>query len=352
MRLPWIRRHAEKRSAEPYSDAILSALIQEATGRTGADPAATAALEGAAGLLGRVLATARVSGPPDVQRALSGEILGLVGRELIRRGSALLMIDMGRDGVMLSPAATWDVSGDFEPATWRFRVDRIGPTNTDSRVVGYDRVCLFRWAVDPWRPWAGVSPLGAASLTAKVLAETEGALGDESSGPRGGLLPVPPFDPESGGVDQTAALRKVIRELNGSVAVTEAGTWGGDQVDRPRGDYEVRRLGADPPAGLVDLRASSAAAVLSACGLPPALADPRSDGTLARESLRRWYATTVVPVAAMIAEQVSMKLEAEISLSFDDAAFADVVGRSTIVMKLAEHIGASAALDIAGLTDD
>lgn len=226
MRWPW-RRRPETRSA-PYSDAILSALVEQASGSTGADPAATAALEGAAGLLGRVLSTARVSGPPDVQRALNGAILRLLGRELIRRGSALLMIDMDRDGVMLSPAATWDVSGDFDPATWRFRVDRIGPSNTDSRVVGYDRVCLFRWAIDPWRPWAGVSPLGAARLIARVLAETESALGDESAGPRGHLLATPPFErpDDDDGPDPTAKLRNTIATLKGRAAILEAGGWG------------------------------------------------------------------------------------------------------------------------------
>ena len=351
MRWPW-KGKPETRSAEPFGDAVLAALVAQATGTSGADPAATATLEGAGGLLGRVLASARVEGPTDVRMALTGDLLQMVGRELVRRGSSLLVIDVRRDGVMLTPAATWDVRGDFDPATWQFRVDRIGPSNTDSRVVSYDRVALFRWATDPWRPWAGVSPLGAARLTARVLAEVEHALGDESAGPRGSLIPTPPFNPAAAtedAPDPTAALRTTIASLKGRAAVVEAGTWGGDQADRPREDYRPRRLGADPPDALTMLRSDTAAAVLSACGVPPALVDPRSDGTLARESLRRYFATTVQPIAMKISAELTMKLDAEVRLRFDDAAFQDSIGRANVVAKLAEHIGAAAALEIAGL---
>ena len=351
------KRTPETRSAAPYSDAILSALVAAASGRTGADPAATSALEAAAGLVGRVLSTATVDGPSTVRSALSGDLLQLAGREMLRRGQSLFVIDVTGDGLALTPAATWDVRGGHDPATWAFRVDRAGPSNIDSRVVPWSRVLLFKWASDPWRPWAGVSPLGAASLTARVLAETESALGDEVSGPRGTLIATPPFetDPDDD-VDPTAMLRQTIETLGGKTAILEAGSWGRDQEDRPRQDYMPRRLGADPLGRKWPRFAGPTRPLRDLVRMPafhPHLSIHVATAPWLRESLRRFFSTTIVPLALKIEREASAKLGAGISLVFDKAAFQDTVGRANIVAKLAavEGISPDLAMALAGLDE-
>ena len=61
--------------------------------------------------------------------------------------------------------------------------------------------------------------------------------------------------------------------------------------------------------------------------------------------------TRFVPAETIEAE-LTEKLEVEITLTFDEPAHADLVGRSTIAAKLAgiEGVGADRALDLAGLS--
>ena len=69
-----------------YTDAAVAAYLSNATGRSLAIPAATAALEACAGLTGRGFAAAEVSGPTTLTSALTPSILEMVGRSLIRTG--------------------------------------------------------------------------------------------------------------------------------------------------------------------------------------------------------------------------------------------------------------------------
>ena len=262
----------------------------------------------------------------------------------------------GLSGLRLTPAASWDFAGDADPASWWIRADVFGPSGNATRMVPHSQVLHFRHAVDPARPWCGISPLAVARLTGRLHAEAESALADESAGPRGTLLPVPPFDHDAeddDAPDPTAALRSTIATLKGRVAVLESGTWGRDETDRPRRDFSPQRLGADFPDSLASLRSDTASAILGACGIPPALFDPRADGTAQREAVRRFYAGTIQPLARKIEAELSVKLDATVRLRFEAAAFADYLGRANIATKLAaiEGIGPDLAMALAGLDD-
>ena len=83
----WPFRRREARAAEPtasYTDVLAALLVARAEG-TAIDPAATAALETAAGLVSRAFAVASI-GPASVRTAaLMPSVLACAGRELIRR---------------------------------------------------------------------------------------------------------------------------------------------------------------------------------------------------------------------------------------------------------------------------
>ena len=354
---PFTRRKVEVRQTAPYTDAIVEAIAAAASGKVIASADATAALESASGLLGRVMASTRVEGPAMAQNALSADFLQRVGRELLRRGEALFLIDATPGGLRLTASASWDFAGDADPATWWCRLDLFVPSGNMTRMVPYGQVLHFRHAVDPARPWCGISPLTVARLTGRLHAETESALADESAGPRGHLLPTPPFEHDAedeAAADPTSAPRATIAALRGRVAVVAAGTWGRDEADRPRQDFTPKRLGANPPDALASLRSDTASAILSACGIPPALFDPRADGTAQREAVRRFYAGTVQPMARKVEAELTRKLDAEVRLRFEAAAFADYVGRASIVAKLAavEGISPDLAMALAGLDDE
>ena len=75
----------------------------------------------------------------------------------------------------------------------------------------------FTWNVDPRQPWAGISPLGSASYGAKLAANTEAKLVEETGAPSALLLPVP----TDGGDTSLDSLRTDIQNAKGAAVVLE-----------------------------------------------------------------------------------------------------------------------------------
>ena len=89
------------------------------------------------------------------------------------------------------------------------------------------------------------------------------------------MLPWPtdPGTPDGDGDDEVSQLRAEIAALRGSVGVVER-TRGGHGLGTehaPKDDWKLQRIGANPPAGIVNLHSAAAIAVLNACGVPAAL---------------------------------------------------------------------------------
>ena len=94
MKFPWTpTRQLETRAETSYTDTLVAALLGRAQGRTLAIPSATAALEMAAGTVGRGFLSCEVLGRPGLVDALTPDLLEMVGRSLIRRGEFIALID-------------------------------------------------------------------------------------------------------------------------------------------------------------------------------------------------------------------------------------------------------------------
>ena len=176
-----------------------------------------------------------------------------------------------------------------------------------------------RIGVSSKRPWQGESPI--PSSTAKLAAVLETKLTQEVGGPVGNVLPLP----HKGSVTQ---LQADIDKLAGKTVLVESTAGGyGDKEAAPRMDWQTRRIGEDPPEAMIGLRKDVQASILAACGCPGSLLE-RSDGTLAREEMRRFLHSTISPVARIVAGELAVKLDAP-GLAFDfKALFAsDLSGR-------------------------
>ena len=260
---PFTRR-TEHRQAS-YPDAVVTAILARAAG-THADVAATAAVEAAAGALARAFASAEITPRTPATRGLTPDVLAQIGRALIVHGEIVLILTVREGRVRLLPVASFDVTGAADASTWRYRCDLAGPSGSVTVSRPAEGVIHCRYSTEPARPWVGVGPLDRARLSGRLSAELETALGDEASGTRGHLLPVP-----SDGQDSSVSdLRRDIGSLGGKVALVETtmAGWGDGRMAAPRGDYQPQRLGANPPASLTTLRSDAALAVLSACGVP------------------------------------------------------------------------------------
>ena len=330
MRWPWNKRETRDSS---YTDTLIAQIVSQASGGTLARPAATGALEASASIIARCFAAADVSGPDQFVAALGPSTLSMIGRSLIRQGEVLFAIEI-RDGrVVLIPAASWDVEGEHDPASWRYRLTLGGPSRlTTLEPVPSEGMVHIRLQSDPEQPWRGVSPLASAAIAGRLSAETMQALSEEAATPRGFLLP----SPVDGNDPTVAALKADIRALRGKVALVESTSsgWAADGAQqRPKGDWEPRRLGAAPGAPLIEQAELASREVYAACGIPLSVVTT-SEGTGQREGFRRLLHSTIMPLAKIVSEELSDKFEVPISLSFDGLFAADLAGRARAFQSL------------------
>ena len=259
--------------------------------------------------------------------------MSMIGRSLIRQGEILFAIEVAEGRVMLTPAASWDVEGDSDPASWSYRLTLGGPSRlTTLEPVPSEGMVHIRLQSDPEQPWRGISPLASAAIAGRLSAETMQALSDEVSGPRGFLLP----SPVDGNDPTVSALKADLRSLRGKVALVESTSsgWAADgSQQRPKGDWESRRLGAAPGAPLIEQAELASREVYAACGIPLSVVTT-SEGTGQREGFRRLLHSTIMPLAQIVGEELSAKFETPISLSFDDLFAADLAGRARAFQSL------------------
>ena len=343
----WFNRKPEKREAS-FTDSVAAALFAQAAGSAVGDPSGIGALESAAGLYARCFASADISSP-----AVGPSVASMIARDLIRRGESLHLIEVRAGVVELVPVGSWDIAGiSPSPSTWVYRCDTYGPSGNTTRIVPASGVVHCRYAFEPSRPWAGISPLGWAIATGSLAANLERVLGQESGGVVAHVLPVPQDGGDRSADDPLKMLKADIAKAAGSTVLTEttADAFGEGSAAAPRSDWMPRRIGANPPAALGELREDASAMVLAACGIPPSLANPISDGTAQREGFRRFLTTACEPLAALIAEELAAKLEEPVTFGFENLYAHDLAGRAQAFERLSRGgVDVLAALRVAGL---
>ncbi len=268
-------------------------------------------------------AAAEVSGPDSLTSALTPGVLALIGRELIRRGEVVFLIDTTAGKLRLIPAETHDVEGGPFPEEWEYRLTLGGP----SRTVTYDfvpaaSVLHFRYAVDSARPWRGNGPIAVANLAGKLSAETVNALANESSGPVGRLLGIP-----VDGQDATVqALKADIRDARGRTALIETGDWANSGGDS-KVDLKTERFGAEPPASMVELVSVASREIYAACGFNAALWGGAQAASV-REAWRLALFGVLSPLGRLVQAELQSKLDDEVSLTWTELRASDLSGRA------------------------
>lgn len=351
MRL-WPRApETEKRESQPFTDSIVRAIAAEAAGTVAGDPTAIAAVEAAAGLYARSFAGAKVE-PADAANILTPTVRALIARNLIRRGESVHLVEVAGGMVELIPAGSWDVRGPWHEELWWYRLDTFGPSGNATHFVPSAQVVHVRYAVDPARPWYGLSPLGWASTTGQLAAHLETRLSQEAGGTVAHVLPIPQDGGDGGDDDPLADLKKGIAAAKGGTVLTEttAAGWGEGRIAAPLSDWQPRRIGANPPQTLPVLRRDVFEAVLSACGVPVSLVTD-ADGTSQREAFRRFLTTAIQPVADLVGAELGVKLDQpDLRFRFEGLYAHDLAGRAQAFGKLVQGgMDVSEAVAISGL---
>ena len=344
-----ISSRTETRATPSASDALISALQREASGRI-PDPGALAVAEACAGLWERSLASATVGPMSAALTPLKPDLLALVARGLASRGEflALLRVDE-TTGLRLVPASSWDVRGGSDMATWRYRVDLAGPSLTES--TGYlppDAVLHVRLGADPQTPWRGRSPMRRSRATADLAVGIEANLIKEANIPPTRVAPIP------GTPTQAKEYQDGLR--TGGVLATSAGqSHAGDQAPSRR--WEPAKMGPEPDEAFHALRTQTGQDICAAYGVPPTLFNASGDGAGQREAWRRFWAGTVAPIGRCIEAELRMKLDPLAVVEFGALRASDEDGRSRAVSRRAQAakvfldmgMDRAAALRLAGL---
>ena len=165
---------------ESATDAIVSALVSQASGSSVAPMVeALGAVEAAAGLWARALASATVEPSTAATQALTPSVLSAIGRGLAVRGEAVFNLAVN-GAVELTQAASWKVSGGVRPETWRYSLEIPLPAGgVVKRTLPAESVLHLRYATRPRSPWTGVSPLGMADETRALAVWIERRLAEE-----------------------------------------------------------------------------------------------------------------------------------------------------------------------------
>ena len=308
-------------------------LLESQAAGTAADASSTAAVEAASGSLSRAFAAAEVSGPEWARAAVSPEFLGQCGRDLVRRGQSMHVLEVdGAGRVSLLPCSSWHFEGDAHPSTWRVRATCYGPSTSTTRSLPYSGVIFCKWGATPGQPYTGVGPLSWAHTTARLQSETERSLADEAGGPLAQLMAVPQDGGDSEADEESDPLRKLRADLRAArgravLLETTAAGWGEGAAAAPRKDWQAARLGPNPPASMGEVMGQGFTEILAACGIPPGMFQKMGDSGQ-REAYRRFVTLTIEPLGRMLQAELSSKLEADIGLDFSGLYAHDLAGRA------------------------
>ena len=353
MKIPFVNRRGQaddppQVESRSYTDDLVAQAFANATEPQSA-PGALAVVESCTSLISTPLMVASVTG-----YAISGGTLLSMGRDLLRLGNSVWMIDLAPNGqVQLLRASAFEVAGrSSNPARWSYALEIETPSGqTVKRTSPAAGVIHIMGDTPPGRSWRGNAPWQSAGLTSSAMAEIERGVREESRLPSGRVWTAP----DGASADQQLAMARTIGALKGGkqvVGETVAKGLGQGALAAPRSDWTPVKVGQEHTLATVGMRESMQASIASAYGVPPLWFSPRATGTAVRESKRLSFLNATLPLSKAIADELSLKLDTPISIGWPNLAnqSVDIHLRSRGVLSLVQAgVPSQDALIIAGL---
>ena len=157
--------------------------------------------------------------------------------------------------------------------------------------------------------------------------------------------------PDGTSEEQVTALRRDLASIEGGISLVETEAAGHGQGMRaaPQVDWQLRRFGAQVPEANVALRSDVALDIIAALGIPAPLFHG-SDGVSAREAYRLLLVTSLMPIAELISDELSRKLETTVSIGFRRLHAADIQSRARAFgSMIAAGVSEETAMSVSGL---
>ena len=325
-----------------YSSIIVENLENEVSGTSlNSRLDTTGVQEIAAGMWSRAFANAIVS-PESMREVVTSKLLSRIARDLLIYGQSMHEI-LVNGSLQLRPVSQgWDIQGGPNPETWSIEITVPGPTTSIEKTVANDSVVLCLYGGD--NSWTGCSPLRSASTTAAIIGILEKRGYEEMRHPVGSILPLPD------GAD-LSQIKADIESLRGSIGPSPSSSANFDQGGKAPGkDWMPVRIGPDPKMSTTALRNDIQATLLQCAGISQVFIKSTEQSTL-KEAWRQFIQGTILPLGKLVSDEMSLKLDQDISLSFDDNAANSIIERSRSFRQLTSVDGISAeqALRLVGI---
>lgn len=335
----WRKSDTETRSSgSGYTAEIMAAREAYISGQRGiAELTATA--QGAVTLWEGGLGLADVEGTDLLDRWS----LTLAARSLALRGEALFLI---RDSGLV-PCSDWDLkTRDGRPTAYRVSVSEAGGGRSFTALAA--EVFHFRIGCDVVAPYYGTAPLKRAQLTAGLLNAVETALAEvfETAPLASQIVPFP----EAPQTDLEKMARG-FRGNRGKVLIRESVNVAAAGGPAPVQDWKPHDLSPDLSKAMTrETLAAARDGINMAFGVLPGLTAPATTGPLVREAQRHLAQWVLQPIAAMIAEEATDKLQQAVTLdvmrplqAFDAGGRARAVAGVVQTLALAKEAGVDPA---------
>ena len=288
----------------------------------GADKHAISAVTACVSLYERSFAAAVVKPSTSPAEALSASELALVGRSLALKGNSVWLLEVRGGALQILPVAAWDVRGTApDPMRWTYGLDLYGPSGGFRVVRPAESVLHFRMGANALTPWNGQAPMAEGRHTSALASTLEERLAQEASGPVGSLI----WAHDERSKDQQRTQLEPLNTLRGRMVSRKAGMVA-DKRDAQSG-YRPFRVGADIPAGNIELRRDVQASILAAFGVPQAMLGI-SGGSDAREGYRRFLHATMQPLGSIVALELQRKIDPAATVDFSALMAGDISGRA------------------------
>ena len=270
--------------------------------------------------------------------------LGAIAKGMVDRGSSAWEMLIGANGRLeLLPVEITDVYGSVSPDSWLYKIERPGPSSTETTIRPQESVLNFRLRPSPRAPWKGSPALPAGNTTATLLTKMETQLISE-------------------------AAMKPARVLVGGMApeqrkdIVDSITAGGIVAfPQSRAGTESKALGTGTVGGEfsaagVDLFGQVGAMICTTLGCPADLIQGAGSDTSSKESFRRFSLATITPLLQIVMDEWT-RLVGPMTFDLSRLRAADAVSiaratgsKATAVGKLvAAGVSLDEALSISGI---
>ena len=323
-----------------YSQTLVDLWIERATttGTVGS-PYALAIVEGCLSLYERAFQMATVHGAE-----IQPDLLALIVRQNLTTGEFVGQIQLDAEAqVHIYPAAQWTVWGDHpDPRSWFYHCSIPTPSHYYSEYIPAMGVVHTRPSASAIEPWRGIPPIERIPTTSQLAREIERGLIEEAQVPTGRIIPVPEGSTVSSWWE---SFKHDVDNLRGTIAYPEIMRTGGGlgPAAAPSQDWQPITLRPEYDRGVMQARQDVAISLTSIYGIPPELLFLSGEGTSMREAWRRCLYGAILPQSRVIAAELTLKLEREVTISHRDLAASDLQGRARAFRSL---IGGQAGLTI------